>query len=296
MSGSREIREHRLQVNGLELCVFEWPGDSPPVFMSHATGFHARCWDQVAERLPGVHCFAIDMRGHGRSEKPADPAAYNWMNFGKDIAEVTSQLGISGALGIGHSKGGHALVTSFPRVPGTFAGLLLLDPVLQPRETYRPNPTQAGEHFAARRRNEWSSVEEMRDRFASRPPFSGWDPLVLQDYCEFGLLPAPSGEGFVLACPPVIEAATYAGSAGADPYPSIEQVDVPVRVIRARPKVPGASVDMSASFTAEDVASKFAKGMDYFDPQLTHFIPMEAPDLVADHVREMLAAIRAARA
>ncbi len=289
MSGIREVREHRIPVNGLELSVFEWPAEGPAVFLSHATGFHARCWDQVVERVPSAHCFAIDMRGHGRSSKATDPDAYNWMNFGKDVAAVLRALDIRDALGVGHSKGGHALVTAFPQAPGAFASLLLVDPVIQTRERYQAQPSAGGEHFAARRRNEWASWEEMRDRFASRPPFSLWQPEILRDYCEFGLLPAPSGEGYVLACPPEVEAATYAGAATADPYPSIAQVNVPVRILRARTQVGGAG-DMSGSPTLPTLVELFANATDESHPEFTHFIPMEAPDLVARHIREMLEA------
>ena len=70
--------EHRIVANGIHFCVFEWPGDDDgraPILLLHATGFHARCWDQVIRYLPGRHCYALDTRGHGRTDKvmPANP-------------------------------------------------------------------------------------------------------------------------------------------------------------------------------------------------------------------------------
>lgn len=269
----------------MELQLFEWPGDGPAVFFAHATGFHARCWDRVIERLPGVHAYALDMRGHGRSDKPAPP--YPWANFGRDVAAVAREIGLKGALGVGHSKGGHAVTLAASLEPGIFAKLLLVDPVIGPRAS-RPGGSAEGDHFAARRRNEWASPQEMFDRFKDRPPFSLWDPEVLRDYCDHGLLPNPEGEGYVLACPPAVEAATYAGAMTTDIYPAIESLMIPVRILRARQRTEGGPMDMSSSPTAPDLASHFKQAEDVFLPQYSHFIPMEDPALVARHVLEML--------
>src|ERR1700730_8210003 len=58
--------EHRFAVNGIEIALWEWPGQDPAVFFCHATGFHGRCWDQTIAALPGRHCYASDARGPGR--------------------------------------------------------------------------------------------------------------------------------------------------------------------------------------------------------------------------------------
>lgn len=284
----RDVHEYRVPANGVVLGLFEWPGPdgAPTVFFAHATGFHARCWDQVIERLPGLHCYALDMRGHGRSEKPVPP--YPWHNFGKDVAAVAHQLKLEGALAVGHSKGGHAVTLAAALEPGAFGSLLLIDPVILERGRYGSG--FGGNHFAAKRRNEWASPEEMFERFAGRAPFNAWDPAVLRDYCEYGLLPAPSGDGYVLACPPEIEAATYAGSAGGDIYDEIASLRIPVRILRARSRSEesGAPMDMSGSPTAPNLAKHFPNAEDVYLPQYSHFIPMEDPAFVAKQVLEML--------
>jgi pimeloyl-ACP methyl ester carboxylesterase len=224
------------------------------------------------------------MRGHGRSDRPAPP--YHWRRFGEDVAAVTGELGLQDATGVGHSKGGHATTVATALRPGAFGRLLLIDPVILPREAYGRSRI-GGDHFAARRRNNWTSPEEMFERFKDRPPFSGWEPAVLRDYCEYGLLPSPSGHGYELACPPAIEAAVYAGSASDDPYDEIARIDVPVRVLRARSRGGPVAADMSSSPTAPDLASHFQHGEDVFLPDHSHFIPMEDPALVALHILEI---------
>ncbi len=285
----------RVQGHGVELQLYEWPGEGPPVFLAHATGFHARCWDQVVAHLPGRHVFALDMRGHGLSDKPAPP--YPWVNFGLDVAAVVRELGLRGAVGAGHSKGGHALVQAAAAVPGAFSALVLIDPVILAREVYAEwaNLPEV-EHYATRRRNQWASTDEMFERFRDRPPFSLWDPQCLRDYCDYGLVPNPSGEGFVLACPPEVEAAVYSGSGGASIYAEIEAIEVPVRVLRATPRTGSGPMDMGSSPTNPALAAHFRRGEDVPLYHLTHFIPMQEPLLVARHIQEMAAPTREPRA
>jgi pimeloyl-ACP methyl ester carboxylesterase len=286
----RTVRSH----DGLDLCLFEWPGEGPAIFFAHATGFHARCWDQVVAGLPGRHCYALDLRGHGRSTRPPPP--YVWRHFGKDVAAVADQVALRGALAVGHSKGGHAVTLAAALNRVAFGALLLVDPVILTQAAYDgwKAPEAGQEHFANRRRNRWSSPEEMFQRFEARRPFSLWSPAVLRDYCNYGLLPAGTGDsdGYVLACPPEIEASVYAGSGGTNIYPEIATLTLPVRILRATPRVlqPGEQPrDMSSSPTAPDLASHFAHAEDIPLPDLTHFIPMQDPGLVARHVEEMLA-------
>jgi lipase len=266
--------ESRISVQGVELALFEWPGQDPPVFLCHATGFHARCWDQIIAHLPGRHCYAMDARGHGRSSKPAPP--YAWRTFGQDAATLAEALGLSGAIGVGHSMGGHAVTLAAALRPESFSSLLLIDPVIRPRDSYVGPWREA--HFVYKRRNRWASAQEMFDRFQDRPPFASWDRAVLRDYCDYGLL--PDGDTFVLACPPPIEASIYENSPApaSNIYPEIETIRIPVHVVRAG-KVPDPGDVMGRSPTAPGLASSFAKGTDLCLAEYSHFIPMEAPAL-----------------
>ena len=138
----------------------------------------------------------------------------------------------------------------------------------------------------ARRRNEWSSVDEMFHRFRSRHPFSLWREDVLQDYCEYGIVPTLNG--FELGCPPVVEASIYMGSAGHPIDEAIRAVKHPVSVMRAfRGEGDRTEMDFSQSPTWPELAGAFEHGHDIHLPDLTHFIPMRRPDLVAKEVRRL---------
>lgn len=276
--------QSRVLVNGIEIAFWDWPGEEPPVLLCHAAGFHGRIWDQVVARLPERRCFAFDARGHGLSSKPAPP--YAWRDFGSDVAALAESLGLKGALGVGHSLGGHAVTLGAALRPSAFSALLLLDPVIRARHQYVGPWTMA--QFVTKRRNRWKSAEEMFESFAGRPPFHSWDRSALRDYCDYGL--APAGDGFILACPPEAEASIYEASPEAESniYPEIATIRIPVHVVRAG-RVSDPANFMGSSPTVPDLAATFAHGADTCLAERSHFIPMEAPRLTAKLIVDALA-------
>jgi len=279
-------REHVFITDGIRLTWFEWGavGD-PAILLVHATGFHARCWDRTVAALPdGYRVIAVDMRGHGRSDKIGP---YNWTTFGRDLEALVRGLGLRDAIGVGHSMGGHCVTQVAARVVGAFRRLLLVDPVIMGPEAYASvrHQVHAGpeDHPVARRRDQWLSWNEMYERFRDRLPFSRWRPEVLEDYCRYGVLADPAGGGWLLACPGVVEASIYMGSAETDVHSLIPSVAIPVVVLRAQAREPGDAnvMDFSKSPTWPQLAAEFPNGRDVFLPDHTHFIPMEDPELVA---------------
>jgi lipase len=268
-------------VRGVDLALWEWPGDGPPAVYVHATGFHARIWDEVIRRVPGRRAIAVDLRGHGRSGKTAGP--YCWSDFGRDLAELAETLGWADVVGVGHSMGGHAVTLAAALRPGTFSRLLLVDPVIFAPEIYG-QPQRRDASYIAKRRNEWASPAEMFERFRGRTPFQSWRPEVLRDYCEYALL--PEGDRWVLACPPAVEAGIYAASnlPDADIHEVLGGVVAPVTVMRGGIPWKTDRFDLAASPTDPELAKRFKYGRDVFLEGRSHYIPMETPEIVAERV------------
>jgi pimeloyl-ACP methyl ester carboxylesterase len=285
-----EPREGRVAVAGGELCYFEWgaPG-GPTILFTHATGFHARVWDATVRALgPGHHVVAVDQRGHGRSLKRGP---YTWEQFGADLTQLVDALDLRRIVGVGHSMGGHATVQVAAARGARFERLVLVDPVIMDPEFYRHHPAASGlmrpeDHPTSKRKNAWSSWREMYERLADRGTFALWRRDVLEDYCRYGMLQNPDGPGFVLACPPLVEASIYTQSTGRDIRSLFSAIHVPVVVLRAqRREGPRRDVmDFAASPTWPHLAEQFAHGRDVYLPTLTHFIPMQDPELVARYV------------
>jgi pimeloyl-ACP methyl ester carboxylesterase len=284
--------EHRVSVNGVELAYFEWGERSgstqATVLLAHATGFHARCWDRTVALLArDTHVISLDQRGHGRSAKTGP---FNWLTFGTDLTEFVKALDLVGICGVGHSMGGHAMTQAAAAEPDRFERLVLVDPVITDPDLYADwgefGAMRLADHPTSRRKNQWRDWQEMFDRFADRAPFSSWRREILEDYCRYGVLQNPDGPGYVLACPPLVEAAIYTGSAGRDIFQLIRGIQVPVTILRA----PGGSgkddgtMDFSASPTWERLAEEFQHGRDVYLPHLTHFIPMQEPERVAEWI------------
>lgn len=282
--------QHTFQASGARIVYFEWgASDAPPVLLIHATGFHARCWDKVVDALPsGFRVIAVDVRGHGRSEKTGPMG--DWAVPAQDIAELARHLGLRDAIGAGHSMGGHLVVQIAAANPGMFKRLVLIDPVMMAPETYadaRFAGLMAQDHPVARRRNSWVSWEQMYEHLKARSPYSLWRAEILADYCKYGLVPASDGHHLELACPPIVEASIYTGAGNKNILHLASKVDLPVAVLRAKARgVEAAAMDFSASPTWEKLASTFKHGRDVHLPQLTHFIPMQEPELTARFIAD----------
>src|SRR5690606_8958822 len=103
------------------------------------------------------------------------------------------------------------------------------------------------------------------ENLKGRGSFRTWQKDVLLDYCTYGLLPNPDGEGWVLACPPQVEVAIYEGSTGTNVYPAIAKITAPVRILRAEPlDLTNPAPDFSKSLTWQGLASQFSCATDEF--------------------------------
>jgi lipase len=284
----------RQSVEGIGLSYFEWHaalrGLAPSLLLVHATGFHGRVWDRMISHLPARHLIALEQRGHGRSD--AAPIEH-WSVFGRDIAGFAAAQALQGAVGIGHSMGAHGLVQAAAIEPARFSRLILLDPVIaEPAAYHQPPPVfPGGMHPAARRQSRFASAQAMLERFATRAPYSSFDPQALRDYCEHGLKPAADGEGMELACAPQTEARVYmTGRANAGVYASIRALRIPVLIIRARLPTPDRNpFDYSFSPTWPGLVGEFRQGREIHLAGHSHFLPLEDPALIARLITEELA-------
>lgn len=280
-------QDHHFPSSHGDICYFEWgqPANGPSILLLHATGFHARCWDKVVEAFPeGTHVVAVDQLGHGRS---ARPEISDWAMIAGATAELVESLGTPFDIAAGHSMGGHCLVQIAAQLPKCFKKLVLVDPVILSRELYRHSPDYSDIYkIVAKRRNIWTGPDEMFERFRDRHPYRLWDPAVLRDYCDYGLLPDGAG-GFELACPPQTEGTVYATNMSVDPYPQIALIEQPVTVLRARQLEQQGAFDFASSPAPPELASHFSKGKDVYLPDLTHFMPMQDPERIAELILDV---------
>jgi pimeloyl-ACP methyl ester carboxylesterase len=107
-----------------ELQVLErGPRAAPPIVLLHCFSCAIDWWDGMLPALQRKHrVIAIDLLGHGGSEKPS--SGYTPENQARVVAEALERLRVSGATVVGHSLGGAvavALAQQDPRLVGRVA-------------------------------------------------------------------------------------------------------------------------------------------------------------------------------
>ena len=100
---------------------YETEGTGPAVVLHHGTMGSGPDWLDLGyvDALRDRHkVILIDARGHGRSDKPHDPAAYDLSLRAADVVAVLDDLGVPGASFLGYSMGGwigFGLAKHFPQ-------------------------------------------------------------------------------------------------------------------------------------------------------------------------------------
>lgn len=88
---------------------FEVEGEGPPLVLHHGLCESLAGWREygyVEALKPYFRLVLLDGRGHGRSDKPTDPAAYGLARRVSDVTAVLDGLGIGRAHFLGYSLGG----------------------------------------------------------------------------------------------------------------------------------------------------------------------------------------------
>lgn len=252
------------------MAVADWEGSGTPVLAVHATGFCKELWGPVAGLLRPNPVVAPDQRGHGDSSTPPPP--YDWWDFGRDLLEVVAARGLHRPVGVGHSSGAASLVMAELLQPGTFASLVLVEPIIfaMPPARMEDNPMTAA---ALRRRRNFASPRAVVESFRSRGAFAGWTEEALGLYADHGFRPGP--EGWELKCRPETEAEFYRGATAHGAWARLHEVSCPVML---------AAGERSASHPRdflEAMRQRFPHSLLEVVPGAGHFLPMERPEAVA---------------
>jgi pimeloyl-ACP methyl ester carboxylesterase len=261
--------------DGVTLAVHDLGGTGPPLLLCHATGFHGLVWGPFASRLAQrFRVWSMDFRGHGdASPPPARPV--DWRGFGDDVLAVVDDVALQRPFGFGHSMGGAALVLAEDARPGTFAALVLFEPIVFPPEA-RPGGDGDGDLTggARRRRAGFASREEAFANFAAKPPLSAFVPDALRAYVDHGLADRPDGS-VTLKCRPEDEAATYEGAPIHPGWARLAEVRCPVVVMT------GEHTDAVGLERAALQPQRLPAGRLEVVPGVGHFGPMEDPSALA---------------
>lgn len=101
------MRSFVVLANGLKLHGMRWDdqGAGAPTLLLHGLASNARIWETTAPMLAlgGLAPIALDLRGHGLSDKPDE--GYEWSMVTEDVRAAIRTLGLDQPLVVGHSWG-----------------------------------------------------------------------------------------------------------------------------------------------------------------------------------------------
>ncbi len=119
-------------VEGHRLEYTEYGGGDRWVVLLHGQLMPRRMQEPLARAIAGegFHVVALDLLGHGRSDRPRDPRIYSMTSFGEQVVALLDHLGAEQAVVGGTSLGANVSLEVADAAPDRVRGLLLEMPVL----------------------------------------------------------------------------------------------------------------------------------------------------------------------
>ena len=262
--------------------------DGPRVVITHGCGFAADLywpfWSLFADDFDVV---VYDLRSHGWNE-PSDLRLHNMPTLADDnirvLEAVNNAFGAKPTFGIYHSLSTMVVLMHEQQAP-TFSALVLFDPPIYPPGAGLDEMETVcqGLAVAARRRpRRFESPDELLAMLERAPAFSLVPEPTLALFAEVTLRPSPDG-GYELRCPPEHEAQLFEWYFGhsMQTLELLADITIPIKVIGADPTAKFSFLPSTDLSTLSD--------LDYdFVPDLTHLLPLEAPETCASLTMEFV--------
>jgi len=256
---------------------------SHTLLVGQANGFHGRCYRAFAQALGDIRVFALDFRGHGESDAPAELDGFAWSGMTEDLLSAVGYLGSTGIdqlHGFGHSLGGAAMIDLEREQPGAFASVFTFEPIMAPQASYDPDLPLT--RSAEGRLRSFPTKEAALMRYAARPPLGLFRADVLFDYVHHGFADADDGS-VTLKCWPEHEAEVYRRGAQSIHLDQAAEVESEIVVGRSGDGGFGAQV-------SGPIVELLPNGRVIDFPEITHFGPLQDPIGVAVVQRELIEA------
>jgi len=266
--------------------------DGPRLVLAHGNGFaidaYAPFWRLL---LDGYEVVVHDLRNHGANPLFGSPG-HTIEGFAADhgviLAALADELGAKPTAGLYHSVsslGAIAHATSLPEGAALpWDALVLFDPPLIPSPGHALHATAQGMElflagWAMARPDRFADPGELAAQFAGAKGLRRW-----VEGAHLGMARAVlrrEGEGWTLACPRALEAATYVANAYSriwEALPRLAAHGERVLLVSSDPEIEDAR---APSFTNRAAEAEF--GLERVAiPETTHLLQIEAPDACAE--------------
>ncbi|MBL8091334.1 MAG: alpha/beta hydrolase [Anaerolineales bacterium] len=128
---TNNIMYQSMMLNDNQKVNYVTQGEGEPIVLVHGLAASLHDWDDLLPELSdaGYQSFALDLLGHGESEKPADFNQYTFQNIYKNFSDWLDALNITKPFPlIGHSLGGALCLQYAYYHPQKVSSLVLINP------------------------------------------------------------------------------------------------------------------------------------------------------------------------
>jgi pimeloyl-ACP methyl ester carboxylesterase len=134
------VSERDAVVDGVRIHYAEGPDNGPPLVLVPGQSMPWQSYSRVLPLLmPRFHVFAVDVRGHGKSEHT--PGRYTFSRLGEDCVAFIRDVVKRPALVGGNSSGGIIALWAAAHAPAWVRGVIAEDPPLFTTELPRAKET-----------------------------------------------------------------------------------------------------------------------------------------------------------
>ncbi len=250
-------------------CDYSVEGEGPTVFLIHGIGASRHTWDGVIARLkPEFRCISYDLRGHGESATP--PLPYDLDDPVADLERLRERVGVERAHIAGQSLGGMIGPAYARAYPARVQSLGVLSTAAG------RTPEDSAKVMAVVEAMEEQGIEALLDALVERwftPAFCASRPEVVA-----------ARRAQVLRNDPAVFLNVFRIYAQTDTGPWLPEIQVPSLVLTGEND--GGCNPRLNSYIAGRLPNAELVILD----GLRHAILLEAPDLVAEHLRRFLQA------
>jgi len=137
-----------LMRDGVRLAYEEAGTGDPAMVFVHGWSCNLSHFAPQVEHFSRSHrCISVDLRGHGGSDAPEQD--YTIDGYAQDVAWMCDQLGVRGAVLVGHSMGGAIVLAIGAARPDLAAAVAMCDPAILFPPEVKTLATQLAGAFAA---------------------------------------------------------------------------------------------------------------------------------------------------
>jgi pimeloyl-ACP methyl ester carboxylesterase len=137
-----------------------------PMLCVHGGAAHGHWFDFIASAFtPEYHVRALDLRGHGDSDR-ADPPEYDYRDYASDVANFVEALDLRDFTLVGHSMGGIVSVVYAAMKPERLGRVVIVDS----RMHMSVESIERLRAFGTRPSSTYATQEELVQRYRLEPP------------------------------------------------------------------------------------------------------------------------------